>query len=433
MGVHRDAEFTASHLPAFMRGKEPEAWLTVYPFVRSYDWYILPDDERRQMLADHGRKGAAAPQVLSNTVASFALGDYEWILALEAPELVDLVDLMRAPPADRGPPPRARRGAVLHRPPHRPRRDRRGAGVSAPSRSVLRIGTRGSALALTQTGMVADDLADATGVTTELVTITTDGDRSNEPLSRAGGTGLFTGALRDALLAGECDVIVHSLKDLPTAPHDRARRRRDPGARRRPRRALRPRRPHARTRSPHGARVGTGSPRRMAQLRAPAPRSRGRRHPRQRRHAPRQGHERRAGCRHPRRRRTPPPRPHRRRHRVPRRSTAGRPPRARARSRSRCAAATRTSSAPSTTPRPAPPSRPSARARAPRGRLLRARRRARRRRRRPAAALGERLQPRRHDRRSPHPTPPTWPDDDDRRARSRHPSPVNCSTPAPPT
>ncbi|WP_426320646.1 hydrogen peroxide-dependent heme synthase [Microbacterium sp. E-13] len=95
MGVHRDAEFTASHLPAFMRGKDPEAWLTVYPFVRSYDWYILPDDERRQMLADHGRKGAAHRTVLSNTVASFALGDYEWILALEAPELVELVDLMR--------------------------------------------------------------------------------------------------------------------------------------------------------------------------------------------------------------------------------------------------------------------------------------------------------------------------------------------------
>ncbi|MFK4804274.1 hydrogen peroxide-dependent heme synthase [Microbacterium sp. ZW CA_36] len=95
MGVHRDAEFTASHLPAFMRDKDPATWLTVYPFVRSYDWYILPDEERRQMLADHGRKGAAHRSVLSNTVASFALGDYEWILALEAPELVELVDLMR--------------------------------------------------------------------------------------------------------------------------------------------------------------------------------------------------------------------------------------------------------------------------------------------------------------------------------------------------
>jgi len=95
LGVHVDAEFSASHRPAFMSDKEPEAWLTVYPFVRSYEWYILPDDERRAMLADHGRKGGAYPQVLANTVASFALGDYEWILALEAPQLIDLVDLMR--------------------------------------------------------------------------------------------------------------------------------------------------------------------------------------------------------------------------------------------------------------------------------------------------------------------------------------------------
>lgn len=95
MGVHRDAEFSASHLPAFMRGKEPAAWLTVYPFVRSYEWYILPEEERRAMLADHGRKGSQYRSVLANTVASFALGDYEWILALEDDELTNLVDLMR--------------------------------------------------------------------------------------------------------------------------------------------------------------------------------------------------------------------------------------------------------------------------------------------------------------------------------------------------
>lgn len=95
MGVHRPAEFSASHEPAFMRGAAPARWLTVYPFVRSYDWYVLPEDERRTMLAEHGSKGREFPQVLSNTVASFALGDYEWILALEADELTDLVDLMR--------------------------------------------------------------------------------------------------------------------------------------------------------------------------------------------------------------------------------------------------------------------------------------------------------------------------------------------------
>jgi len=95
LGVHREAEFSRAHAPAFLRGLPPKQWVTVYPFVRSYDWYLLPEEDRRAMLADHGRKGGEYPSVQANTVSSFALGDYEWILALEAPELVDLVDLMR--------------------------------------------------------------------------------------------------------------------------------------------------------------------------------------------------------------------------------------------------------------------------------------------------------------------------------------------------
>ncbi|AYF97905.1 hydrogen peroxide-dependent heme synthase [Protaetiibacter intestinalis] len=95
LGVHRDAEFSRSHAPSFLRGLPPKGWVTVYPFIRSYDWYLLPDEERRGMLADHGRKGSEYPAVQANTVASFALGDYEWILALEADEVVELVDLMR--------------------------------------------------------------------------------------------------------------------------------------------------------------------------------------------------------------------------------------------------------------------------------------------------------------------------------------------------
>lgn len=94
-GVHRQAEFSREHAPAFLRGIAPKRWLTVYPFVRSYEWYVLPEDERRKMLADHGRMGRDYPQVSSNTVAAFALGDYEWLLALEADDLVDLTDLMR--------------------------------------------------------------------------------------------------------------------------------------------------------------------------------------------------------------------------------------------------------------------------------------------------------------------------------------------------
>lgn len=95
MGVHREAEFSRSHSPSFMRGLPPLEWVTVYPFVRSYDWYLLPEAERAAMLGDHGRKGSEYPQVQANTVASFALGDYEWILALEAADPIHLVDLMR--------------------------------------------------------------------------------------------------------------------------------------------------------------------------------------------------------------------------------------------------------------------------------------------------------------------------------------------------
>lgn len=95
MGVHRAAEFSADHAPAFLTGAPPLTWLTVYPFVRSYEWYVLPAQERRAMLEEHGRKGREFPQVQANTVASFALGDYEWLLALEADDVVDLVDLMR--------------------------------------------------------------------------------------------------------------------------------------------------------------------------------------------------------------------------------------------------------------------------------------------------------------------------------------------------
>ncbi|MCR2813254.1 chlorite dismutase family protein [Microbacterium sp. zg.Y1090] len=95
MGVHRDAEFNRAHVPGFLRGIPAKQWLTVYPFVRSYEWYLLPEEERRAMLADHGRKGAAFTGVTANTVASFALGDWEWLLPMEADELTDLVDMMR--------------------------------------------------------------------------------------------------------------------------------------------------------------------------------------------------------------------------------------------------------------------------------------------------------------------------------------------------
>ena len=95
VALHRPAEFNKSHLPAFVAGEEPKHYLCVYPFVRSLDWYLLPDEERRQMLADHGMQARGYPDVRANTVPAFALGDYEWILAFEADELDRIVDLMR--------------------------------------------------------------------------------------------------------------------------------------------------------------------------------------------------------------------------------------------------------------------------------------------------------------------------------------------------
>jgi peroxiredoxin len=95
MALHRPAEFNRSHIPAFMADEEVQPYVCVYPFVRSYDWYLLPDDERRAILKEHGMAARDYPDVRANTVASFALGDYEWILAFEAKELYRIVDLMR--------------------------------------------------------------------------------------------------------------------------------------------------------------------------------------------------------------------------------------------------------------------------------------------------------------------------------------------------
>ena len=74
VALHRPAEFNKSHVPAFLAGEEPGAYICVYPFVRSLEWYLLPDDERRKMLADHGMAAREYPDVRANTVPAFALG-----------------------------------------------------------------------------------------------------------------------------------------------------------------------------------------------------------------------------------------------------------------------------------------------------------------------------------------------------------------------
>jgi hydroxymethylbilane synthase len=134
----------------------------------------------------------------------------------------------------------------------------------------IRVGTRGSALALTQTTTVAERVAELAGRDYELVRIRTEGDVLRGPLSQMGGTGVFVVALREALLAGRCDLAVHSLKDLPTSPAPGLRVAAVP-QRADTRDALCARDGLTLATLPDGARVGTGSPRRAAQLRAARP------------------------------------------------------------------------------------------------------------------------------------------------------------------
>ena len=94
-GVHRPAEFSPDHRPAFVRGEDPKRYLCVYPFVRTPEWYLLPKEERGRMLREHGEMGREFPEVLANTTSAFGLGDWEWILAFEADEMHRIVDCIR--------------------------------------------------------------------------------------------------------------------------------------------------------------------------------------------------------------------------------------------------------------------------------------------------------------------------------------------------
>ncbi len=143
------------------------------------------------------------------------------------------------------------------------------SGSAQGDATPIRLGTRASALATTQSGLVARRLEELTGRPVELVHIRTEGDVKTGSLASLGGTGVFVTALREALLDGRCDVAVHSLKDLPTAPA--------PGLtfvtpeREDPRDALCARDGLTLATLGHNARVGTGSPRRAAQIRAARP------------------------------------------------------------------------------------------------------------------------------------------------------------------
>lgn len=133
--------------------------------------------------------------------------------------------------------------------------------------TVVRVGTRRSLLARTQSGQVADLIARELGVEVELVEVVTEGDVNTAPLASLGGAGVFVSALRDALLRGDVDIAVHSLKDLPTAPAEGIVLAAVP-PREDPRDVLVARDGLSLGELPSGSVVATGSPRRVAQLAA---------------------------------------------------------------------------------------------------------------------------------------------------------------------
>ncbi len=140
--------------------------------------------------------------------------------------------------------------------------------MSLPTtRTPLRLGTRGSALALAQSGVVAREITARSGRDVELVRVLTAGDRSSAAIEQLGGTGVFVTALREAVVAGEVDLAVHSYKDLPTAPAAGLVIAAVP-PREDPRDVLVARDGLTLGELPAGARIGTGAPRRIAQLRA---------------------------------------------------------------------------------------------------------------------------------------------------------------------
>lgn len=97
MGLHTPAEFNKRHIPACFGGVAPRDWAMVYPFVRSYDWYLKAPDERARIMAEHGRNGFSQyPDVKGSTLSAFGFSDYEWVLAFEADSLDRLEGVMHA-------------------------------------------------------------------------------------------------------------------------------------------------------------------------------------------------------------------------------------------------------------------------------------------------------------------------------------------------
>ena len=94
LGIALGSRYTADHAPAFISGIPPKRYLSVYPFIKSHDWYQLPFEERRKAMAEHGVMGREYPDILTNTTSSFGIADHEFVVALETDDIEDMVKMV---------------------------------------------------------------------------------------------------------------------------------------------------------------------------------------------------------------------------------------------------------------------------------------------------------------------------------------------------
>lgn len=94
LGVALGSRYTANHAPAFIKGVPPKRYLSVYPFIKTHEWYQLPFEERRTVMAEHGRMGREYPEILTNTVSSFGIADHEFVVAFEADDVGEMVRMV---------------------------------------------------------------------------------------------------------------------------------------------------------------------------------------------------------------------------------------------------------------------------------------------------------------------------------------------------
>jgi chlorite dismutase len=94
LGVALGSRYTSDHAPAFVRGVSPKRYLSVYPFIKTHEWYQLSFEQRRETMAEHGRLGREYPNILTNTVSSFGIADHEFVVAFESDDVAEMVRMV---------------------------------------------------------------------------------------------------------------------------------------------------------------------------------------------------------------------------------------------------------------------------------------------------------------------------------------------------